>query len=75
MAQDMVEAERWFRKAADTGLTLAVGMADAIAIGMLGRDDIPPERLNNAISWMQTLVEEEDALAAGLLERLNAVDA
>ena len=75
VAQDMVEAERWFRKAADTGLTLAVGMADAIAIGMLGRDDIPPERLNNAISWMQTLVEEEDALAAGLLERLNAVDA
>lgn len=73
--QDMTEAERWFRKAADSGLALAGGVADAIAIGVLGQREYTPERLANAVSWLQALTEEEDTLAAYLLERLSHMDA
>lgn len=73
--QDMTEAERWFRKAANSGLALAGGVADAIAIGVLGQPEYTPERLANAVSWLQALTEEEDTLAAYLLERLSRMDA
>ena len=73
--QDMTEAERWFRKAADRGLLLGKAMADAIAIGVLGQREYTPERLENAVSWLQALTEEEDTLAAYLLERLSRMDA
>lgn len=68
--QDMVEAERWFRKAAQGGMALARGMADAVAIGMLGKRDYTTEQLTNAVDWLQTLAEDGDTLVTELLGRI-----